>query len=76
MSDKAGNGDADPSDQEIETGIDAINLLRMTMRKAGMWDCADALDEAFVKCLKDYMARKDATGTSEMGSDKPETDLN
>ncbi len=76
MPGKTGNGDADPSDQEIEEGIDAINLLRVTMRKAGMADCADALDEAFVKCLKDYMAHRDATGTSGTGNGKPETDLN
>lgn len=39
----------------IERGIDAINALRVEMRKAGMGACANALDEAFAHCLRDYV---------------------
>ncbi len=45
-------------DEGIERGIDAVDGLRVEMRKAGMAACADALDEAFVKCLREYVTRK------------------
>lgn len=45
-------------DQAIESGIDNLGRLRRDMRHAGMIDCADALDEAFVKCLKAYLDRR------------------
>lgn len=41
----------------IEQGIDAVDRLRGQMREAGMTECADALDEAFVCCLKNFVAR-------------------
>lgn len=53
-------GDDKPSDREVEAGIDEINRVRSTLRRAGFGDSADALDEAFVKCLRDYVARKSA----------------
>jgi hypothetical protein len=45
-------------DQAIESGIDNLGRLRRDMRHAGMVDCADALDEAFVKCLRAYLDRR------------------
>lgn len=42
----------------IEQGIDAVDRLRGQMRQAGMTECADALDGAFVCCLKNFVARK------------------
>lgn len=59
--------DATGSDQEIEKGIDAINALRVTMRRAGMTNCADALDDVFVRCLKDYMEQRDAADSGNCG---------
>ena len=53
-------GDDKPSDWEVEAGIDEIDRVRSTLRRAGFDDSADALDEAFVKCLRDYVARKGA----------------
>lgn len=41
----------------IEEGIDAIDQLSTKMRQAGMIDCANALDEVFVRCLRNYVAR-------------------
>lgn len=52
---------ADPQEAfTIERGIDAIDQLRDKMREAGMVDCADALDEVFIRCLRDYVTRRDA----------------
>ncbi len=68
MSSELDNGD----DKEIEKGIDAIDVLRVTMRRAGMTDCADALDDVFVRCLKGYMDRRDAAGH---GNNQPHPDL-
>jgi 3-deoxy-D-arabino-heptulosonate 7-phosphate (DAHP) synthase len=42
----------------IEQGIDAVDLLRVEMRRLGMTACADALDDAFAHCLRDYMTLK------------------
>ena len=67
------NRDSPVSDREIERDIDAIDRLRETMRRAGLLECADALDHAFVKCLKDYMARK---GLGEPPVSSPKEDLN
>jgi len=64
MSGSRENGDAMPWGAEIEQGIDAIDRLRGTMRRAGLSECADALDHVFVKCLKDYMSRKDAAANA------------
>jgi hypothetical protein len=43
----------------VKRGIDALDLLRVLMREAGMLACADALDDAFAKCVKEYIERKD-----------------
>lgn len=55
-----GSGGEPPTalDQAIESGIDSLGRLRRDMRHAGLTDCADALDEAFVKCLKAYLDRR------------------
>lgn len=56
--DTRGKADA-PEAFTIERGIDAIDELRDKMRDAGMIDCADALDEVFIRCLRDYVTRGD-----------------
>ena len=48
-------------DRAIEQGIDCLAQLRTDMRQAGMTECADMLDEAFVKCLKAYVERRAAS---------------
>lgn len=45
-------------DQAVEHAIDAVDWLRSQMRRMGMTACADALDEAFVKCLQDYLEHR------------------
>jgi hypothetical protein len=65
-----------PPADEIEQGIDALDRLRGTMRAAGMSDCADALDEVFVRCLKDYVERKGAGGSAGRQGDKSGNDSN
>ena len=54
------------TDETIERGIDAVDGLRVEMRKAGMTACADALDEAFVKCLQNYVTRKQELPTDKV----------
>jgi hypothetical protein len=54
--DGAGKEETDFS--KIERGIDAVNALRLDMRKAGMTACADALDQAFAHCLREFLALK------------------
>lgn len=49
--------DPDAIDRAIEQGIDSLARLRNDMRGAGLLDCADLLDEAFVTCLKAYVER-------------------
>jgi len=39
----------------IEARIDAIDWLRREMRRLGMSDCADALDQSFVRSLQAYV---------------------
>jgi hypothetical protein len=58
------NGESEPGgaaaiERAIQRGIDALDLLRVLMREAGMTVCADALDDAFAKCVKEYIERKD-----------------
>lgn len=65
-------GDTAERDRVIEGGIDAVNRLRAEMRKAGMTACADALDEAFAHCLRDYMTLKGGEGATP--SEDDETD--
>jgi hypothetical protein len=43
---------------KIEQGIDAVNILRIEMRKAGLNACVDALDRAFAHCLSDLLILK------------------
>ena len=43
----------------VEKSIDAVDWLRRHMRDQGMADCADALDEAFAKCLQAYLDLQD-----------------
>jgi hypothetical protein len=45
-------------DRAIEQGIDSLAQLRTDMREAGMLECAEILDETFVKCLKAYVDRR------------------
>ena len=45
----------------VEEGIDAIDRLATKMRQAGMNDCANALDEVFVRCLRNYVARTEGS---------------
>lgn len=45
-------------DLATEQAIDALDYLRIQMRRAGLPDCADVLDEAFVMCLRAYVAHK------------------
>jgi uncharacterized protein (UPF0212 family) len=47
-------------DLATEQAIDALDYLRIQMRRAGLPDCADVLDEAFVMCLRAYVAHKRA----------------
>lgn len=54
---KAVGKDQDAIDRAIEQGIDSLARLRNDMREAGLFDCADLLDEAFVTCLKAYVDR-------------------
>ncbi|HTM81555.1 hypothetical protein [Asticcacaulis sp.] len=58
------NGDSEPEgpaaiERAIQRAVDALDLLRILMREAGMTACADALDDAFAKCVKEYIERKD-----------------
>ena len=46
----------------VEQSIDAVDWLRKHMRQAGMEDCADALDDAFAKCLKAYLDLQNGAG--------------
>lgn len=54
---RRGHVDGDRRDQTIADGIDSLDRLRNDMRRAGLFDCADLLDEAFVTCLKAYVDR-------------------
>jgi hypothetical protein len=45
-------------DLATEHAMDALDYLRVQMRKTGMPDCADVLDEAFIRCLQIYIAQK------------------
>jgi len=56
-------GAAVPSTVEVEQCIDAVDWLRKHMRSLGMLDCAEALDEAFARCLKAYLDLQDQTAT-------------
>jgi hypothetical protein len=56
--DRAVEQPATTLDQSIEHGIDSLARLRGDMRQAGMTDCADVLDEAFVRCLKAFVDRR------------------
>ncbi len=49
---------------QVEQGIDVVDWLRKTMRSLGMLDCADALDDAFVKCLHAYLALFEGDGSA------------
>jgi len=60
MSDSTNGTVGTPSAEEVEWAIDTIDRLRVTIRRAGLCDGADALDQAFVQCLRDYMASKPA----------------
>lgn len=51
-----GKGGGAEDEFTIERGIDAIDQLREKMRQAGMTDCADALDEVFIRCLRNYVS--------------------
>ena len=53
-----GAGKEETDFSKIERGIDAVNALRLDMRKAGMTVCADALDQAFAHCLREFLALK------------------
>ncbi len=52
-----------PSTVEVEQSIDAVDWLRKHMRSLGMLDCAEALDEAFARCLKAYLELQDQAAT-------------
>ncbi|BEV12050.1 hypothetical protein ATDW_25460 [Asticcacaulis sp. DW145] len=54
---RRGHEGGDRHDQTIADGIDSLDRLRNDMRVAGLFDCADLLDEAFVTCLKAYVDR-------------------
>jgi len=75
---KAGSGNGTTERLErngrIETGIDALNVLRVEMRTAGMTTCADALDETFALCLRDYMALKGREETPKQGANGSKED--
>ncbi len=61
-----GDGPREPqseSEQIIAHGIDALNAMCIEMRKMGMIACAEALDQAFAVCLREYVARHDARQT-------------
>ncbi|OYW82957.1 MAG: hypothetical protein B7Z26_01930 [Asticcacaulis sp. 32-58-5] len=65
MSRENGNGaggTGEGIDRAIELGIDSLAQLRSDMREAGMLECAEILDEAFVKCLKAYVDRRASQG--------------
>jgi len=62
-------GGSDPSFKKIERGIDAIDRLRVEMRKAGMTACAEALDNAFAHCLRDYMTLKETDASPPVSSE-------
>lgn len=68
--DAAGAEGADLS--KIERGIDAVNMLRAEMRKAGLTACADALDRAFVHCLSDLLILKGMPPTDSDNSTPPD----
>lgn len=57
-----------------EDGIDIINTLRVEMREAGLIKCADALDEAFAHCIRDFLVLK-GEGPDGLG-EKDAGDLN
>jgi len=57
--DASGGAGAIEDEFTVERGIEAIGLLRVQMREAGMTDCADALDEVYVQCLRDFVTRAD-----------------
>jgi hypothetical protein len=48
---------ADP-EFEIQWAIEMIGLIRTIIRKGGLIESADALDDAFVKCLREYVVRR------------------
>lgn len=56
-------GAAGPSTVEVEQSIDALDWLRKHMRSLGMLDCAEALDEAFARCLRAYLELQDQAAT-------------
>ena len=62
------------TDRDIDAGIDAVNKLRTVMWGAGLLACADALDEAFACCLRDYVARQDQKRVDEGGTVDPDPD--
>ena len=53
---------ADQDDFLIEEGIDAIDQLATKFRQVGMIDSANALDEVFVRCLRNYVAHLEGPG--------------
>ncbi|ADU14080.1 hypothetical protein [Asticcacaulis excentricus] len=59
---RCGNAGEDGLDQAISRGIDSLGRLRADMRQAGLTDCADLLDEAFVCCLKAFVGRRETFG--------------
>lgn len=50
------SGNAD--DTAIERIMDAVDFLRAEMRRGGMVELADILDDAFVESLRIYIARQ------------------
>lgn len=67
-----------PSTVEVEQCIDAVDWLRKHMRTLGMLDCAEALDEAFARCLKAYLELQDRTATdpAAKSADPPDPKIN
>ena len=44
-----------PMELATERAIDAIDFLRREVRRTGLLDCAEILDESFVRCIKAYV---------------------
>ena len=69
-----GKGGGAEDEFTIEKGIDAIDQLREKMREAGMVDCADALDDVFIRCLRNYVTRDDPQSESTLAQTKKADD--